>query len=353
MQEEALEVALKIKSSKLDEAVWKAFFYNDLPGMAIGIGSGSGGLQYVKTCGVKNLETQETLVPADIFHMASLAKLFTGTGIMLLWECGSIDLDAPVRQYLNWFRMKDEAAEKITIKQLLTHTSGMPDVRDYHWDRPKVREDALRDYIGSEELTGASLLWEPDLKRFSYSNMGYDLLGLIIAEVSGVSFEEFIRQNIFRVIGMEDSTFLTFERDMSKICAPHKKNQAKEIEVAEHYPYNREHAPSSTLTSNLGDIEKWAMAHLKQSILKPETYRTLWDEFTVVPNNGEKICLSWFVREQNGCKLYGHEGADDGFRSSFWICPDLDLFIIICANISNAPLKKISKQIFEIVTKTL
>ena len=65
-----------------------------------------------------------------------------------------------------------------------------------------------------------------------------------------------------------------------------------------------------------------------------------------MPNNGEKICLSWFAREQNGAVLYGHEGSDDGFRSSLWLCPDLDAYVILCANISDAPLKKISKQIF-------
>jgi CubicO group peptidase (beta-lactamase class C family) len=76
----------------------------------------------------------------------------------------------------------------------------------------------------------------------------------------------------------------------------------------------------------------------------------VWESFCTVPNNGEKICLSWFSREQNGFRLYGHEGADVGFRSSFWICPELDLFVILCCNLSGAPLKTIGKSIFQLIS---
>lgn len=343
-------MTVNINHNQMDEYLYKAFDYYDLPGMIAGIGCGSTGIQYVKTLGVKNVKTKAKLLPEDIFHMASLAKLFTGTGIMLLWEKGLIELDIPITHYLDWFQMADEFSREITVRQLLTHTSGMPDVVDYHWDQPQKGHDALRNYIRSGEVREARCLWSPSEKKFSYSNIGYDLLGLIIAEVSGISFEEFMRLNVFETLDMLDSTFLTFERDELRLCAPHRKNKDKKIEVLEHYPYNREHAPSSTLTSNIYDLEKWAVAHLGQRVLQPETYRIVKDEFAAVPNNGEKICLSWFSRMQNGYKLYGHEGADDGFRSSFWICPELDLFIMVSSNISEAPLKKISKQIFEMIT---
>jgi CubicO group peptidase (beta-lactamase class C family) len=350
MESEDAELTVEIDHDHLDEFLYKAFDYYNLPGMMAGVGSGKSGLQYVKTFGVKNVKTEEKLLPEDIFHMASLAKLFTGTGIMLLWEKGLLELDLPITHYLDWFQMADASSGEITVRQLLTHTSGMPDVSDYHWDQPQKGLDDLRNYIRSGDIRDARLLWSPAEKKFSYSNIGYDLLGLMIAEVSGIPFEEFMRLNVFEPFGMLDSTFLTFERDEAGLCSPHRKNKDKKIEVIEHYPYNRIHAPSSTLTSNIYDMEKWAAAHLNQRVLLPETYRVAWDEFAVVPNNGEKICLSWFSRAQNGYKLYGHEGADDGFRSSFWICPELDLFIMISSNISSAPLKKISKRIFELIT---
>jgi CubicO group peptidase (beta-lactamase class C family) len=334
---------------RLDDMLFNAHYYYDLPGMAVCIGTGSNGLLYTKALGVKNAETKDSLRPEDIFHMASMAKLFTGTGIMQLWENGKLDLDAPVTTYLDWFHMGDEAAAEITIRQLLTHTSGMPDVTDYHWDAPQSDPDALENYVRSPELANARLLWPPSEKKFSYSNIGYDILGLVIAKVSGLSFEEYMNEHIFRALDMADSTFFTPERDMAKICAPHEKNNANQTVPMKHYPYNRIHAPSSTLTSNIYDAGKWAAAHLARKMLKPETYKTVWQPFATVPNNGEDICLSWFAREQNGYRLYGHEGADVGFRSSFWICPELDLYTVVCSNLSNAPLKKISKQIFDLV----
>jgi len=298
---------------------------------------------------VKNVETKETLHPEDIFHMASMAKLFTGTGIMQLWEKGLLELDVPITNYLDWFRMVDTVAKEITIRQLLTHTSGMPDVSDYHWDQPQTKPDALRNYIQSRELTDARLLWPPDTRKFSYSNIGYDILGLVISEVSGQTFEAYMNENIFSPLGMADSSFYTPDRELTQICAPHEKNGAKETVPLAHYPYNRIHAPSSTLTSNIYDTAKWAVGHLNRRILKPETYQMVFEKFAIVPNNGEEICLSWFSREQNGFRLYGHEGADVGFRSSFWICPKRDLFMVVCSNLSNAPLKKVSKQIFDLI----
>ncbi len=101
-------------------------------------------------------------------------------------------------------------------------------------------------------------------------------------------FEDFMQLNVFQTLGMYESTFLTIDRDLSKICAPHRKSKAKQIEIIKHYPYNRAHAPSSTLTSNLYDIEKWAVAHLNQNMLRPEMYQMVWDEFAIVPNNREK-----------------------------------------------------------------
>jgi CubicO group peptidase (beta-lactamase class C family) len=119
---------------------------------------------------------------------------------------------------------------------------------------------------------------------------------------------------------------------------------------AAHFPYNRAHGPSSTLTSNLYDLEKWALAHLDHRLLKRGTREMAWEKQALVPNNGEYICLSWFRREQNGFVLYGHEGTDDGFRASFWICPERRISITVCSNLSGAPVKKINKQVFDLLT---
>lgn len=348
---------------KLDDFLSKALVNYDLPGLAVGVSFGGNGKskyaaqKYQSAVGYQDLAEKKLLKPEHIFHMASVTKLFVGTSVMQLAERGLIDIEKNLTDYLPWFTMADERYQRITIRQLLSHTSGMPDVEDYHWDKPELDEGALERYVRSGEVTGAHLLWAPEEGRFAYSNIGYEILGVVIATVSGMSFEDYVRENIFQPLEMNNSTLLTFERGIyeedspktENLCTPHEKDEEKKIVKAEHFPYNRAHGPSSTLTSNIIDIEKWGAAHLSKKLLKEETYGAVWAEQALVPNNGEKICLSWFKREQNGYTFYGHEGTDDGFRASFWICPELELSIIVCSNISNAPVKKISKQIFDLL----
>lgn len=370
VNDEAEQEKMQILKEKLDEFMSKALVNYDLPGLAVGIrigdcckpgtdngNDGNDGFVYRSAVGYQDLIDQKPLLPEHIFHMASVTKLFVGTSILQLWERGLLSLDGRLTDYLPWFRMKDERYREIIIRQLLSHTAGLPDVKDYLWDKPEIDEGALERYVRSSEVKDAYLLWAPAEGRFSYSNIGYEILGVVIAAVSGMSFEDYVRKNIFEPLGMKDSTLLSFERGIygesgqdENLCAPHEKDEEKRIIRSAHFPYNRAHGPSSTLTSNVIDLEKWGQAHLKERVLKKETYELAWKEQALVPNNGEFICLSWFRREQNGYVLYGHEGTDDGFRASFWLCPELQLSITVCANISGAPVKKINKQIFNLLT---
>lgn len=350
---------------KLDDFVKKALVNYDLPGLAVGVRIGldsregtsdRNGFVYQNAVGYRDLSEKKPLLPEHIFHMASVTKLFVGTSVMQLWERGLIELEGRLTDYLPWFEMKDERYRKITIRQLLSHTAGMPDVKDYLWDKPETDEGALERYVRSAEVKDAYLLWDPSEGRFAYSNIGYEILGTLIAAVSGVSFEEYVKKNILEPLNMRDSTLLSFERGIydeggpdDNLCTPHEKDADNRIVRSEHFPYNRAHGPSSTLTSNVFDLDKWGAAHLRRCLLKKETYETAWSKQALVPNNGEHICLSWFRREQNGFVLYGHEGTDDGFRASFWICPEFELSITVCSNISGAPVKKINKQLFDLL----
>ena len=340
---------------RLDEFLKQALVNYDLPGLAIGVRDN--GFVYRNAAGYQDVADRKPLLPEHIFHMASVTKLFVGTSVLQLWERGLLQLDGRLTDYLPWFQTKDERYREITIRRLLSHTSGMPDVKDYQWDKPETDEGALERYVRSPEVKDAWLLWSPSEGRFAYSNIGYEILGVVIAAVSGMPFEDYVRRNIFEPLEMNDSTLLTFERGIydekgkdESLCTPHEKNEEKKMVRAAHFPYNRAHGPSSTLTSNLYDLEKWALAHLDHRLLKRGTREMAWEKQALVPNNGEYICLSWFRREQNGFVLYGHEGTDDGFRASFWICPERRISITVCSNLSGAPVKKINKQVFDLLT---
>jgi CubicO group peptidase (beta-lactamase class C family) len=195
------------------------------------------------------------------------------------------------------------------------------------------------------------LLWEPGCGKFLYSNIAFDVLGAAFGNITGRSFEALMAEFFFGPLGMADATFFTPLREYAglTLAQPHYKDAAKHIRVQPYYPYNRAHAPSSTLTATLRDLKKWGDACIAWISDADGYAREAVLPQAAVPGGNEKIGLAWFIREQNGHTLYGHEGADDGFRSSFWICPELQLQIATLANQDRAPTKRISKNIFDIL----
>lgn len=338
-------------SIELDKHIKRACYYYDLPGLTIHAGIDD--VNYFSTYGWQNILDKSPLRQEHIFHMASITKLFVGTAILKLCEENMLNLDEKAIAYLPGFHMADKRYKDITLRHLLSHTSGMPDVKDYHWDKFETDSQALMRYVHSDEVTKSHLINNPGEGKFAYSNIGYEVLGAIIASVSGYSFEDYMVEHIFKPLEMFDTDLLTFRRDMKNVCSPHEKTADNHFSIVKYFPYNRAHGPSSTLTSNLNDMAKWSKAVLNGKILLPQTMSEAWKTHSIVPNNKEHICLSWFKREQNGHLLYGHEGNDDGFRASFWLCPELGISITVCSNLTGAPVKRINKEIFNIVYEML
>jgi CubicO group peptidase (beta-lactamase class C family) len=366
---------------KINDYIKRAIFGFDLPGIAAGVYVGAdspldcAGMSCEAAAGFSDFRERTPLNTDDIFHMGSVSKLFVATGVLILAERGALDVEKPVCDYLPWLGMQDERYRDISVRQMLTHTAGLPDVADYGWKAPEIDGGALRRYVSSDEVREASLLWDPRDGRFCYSNMAYEILGALTAELSGCDFETFTEENILRPLGMESSTFLTYARtqagrdvgadtaardEISRVlsidalrgagvCAPHSKDGGNHIVREAYFPYNRAHGPSSTLTSNLRDMRRFGEAYLHGEPILPESREKAWKPYALVPNNGEHIGLAWFIREQGGYRLYGHEGTDDGFRASFWLCPQLDTQITVMSNLSGAPVKKINKQLFEML----
>ena len=334
----------------------------DVPGVVIGLSAGDEFI-FTGARGFSNYKTRTPLTDNSIFHCASVSKLFTSMGIMKLVEEGRLDLDARLADMLPQLSITDKRYENVRLHHMLTHTSGLGDLDDYHWDRPAVNSEALLDYAMSDEVRNTPMLWEAGKGGFRYSNLAYELLGLIIAETAGMEYEKYIEENLLIPSGMDASTFLTFERtggslklediENAGMAMPHTKSADRSVTLEKHYPYNRQHGPSSTLTSNVHDLLKWAKANINRSLLSDETYDMIWKEYAVVPNNGEKMGLGWFMRQQDGYTFTGHEGTDDGFRASFWICREAEAAIVVLSNITGAPVKKMNKNLFKEISHLL
>jgi len=198
---------------------------------------------------------------------------------------------------------------------MVTHTSGMPDVDDYEWEKPQYDDGALERYVRS--LGSLKLEFAPG-ERFRYSNMAFEILGDVIAKVSGESFDEYVQHHILTPLGMKDSTLLVKQADPKLLAWGHELGNGGVPFPSKVYPYNRIHSPSSDLHSNVLDMARWAMANMNRGeldgarILKTSTYDTMWKPAAEFGGKPSPAGISWFVEEYRGTKMISHGGGDTG-----------------------------------------
>jgi len=330
---------------RLEPFVEKTMREAKIPGLAIGIVE-AGRPVYVRGFGVMDSRDPSRPVTAEtLFHMASITKPFVATSVMQLSEQGKVDLDAPITKYLSYFHLKDPRYRAITVRLMLTHTSGMPDVEDYLWDKPEFDEGALERYVRS--LEDKALLWEPGTK-FAYSNMAYEVLGDLVAKVSGMSFEAYVSENILKPLGMKSSTLLLKEADPAKLAAGHTKTKDGSLIPVTHYPYNRIHTPSSNLHSNATDMVRWMLVNLNRGeldgrrILKHATYDVMWKPTDA--SQKERVGISWFLRNYKGQQIVMHGGQDDGFLTTVLLLPARKVGVVVLVNSDRAPIAAIERK---------
>ncbi len=314
-----------------------------LPGLAIGIVR-DGEVVYAHGFGEASRGSGRAITTRSIFHMASVSKLFTATAAMQLVEAGKLELDAPLTKYLPYFRLAEEQSRTITVRQVLTHTSGFPDVHDYEWDKPQRDEGAAERFVRS--LTGEKMLFAPG-KGSSYSNMAFDTMGDVIAKASGMSFDDYVRKHILVPLGMSSSSFLHAETPEDLRTQGHSTFFSERVDQAPCpiYPYNRRHAPSSTLNSSVEDMCRFALANLARGeldgkrILAAESYDLMWSRDDDTPTLG----LAWVLGELAGRRTVSHSGGDVGYNSYLILLPAENLGVVVMINSDVSPVGDVAQ----------
>jgi len=361
--------------ARFDALIEQGLKDDPMPGFAVGIVQ-HGRLVYGRGFGVRVWnDTQKPVMPDTLFHMASITKPFVATAVMQLWEQGKVDLDAPVTKYVPYFRIADPRAAKITVRQMLTHSSGMPDVDDYQWNHPQTDDGALERYVRSLATNNLKLLFDPGTS-FAYSNMAFEVIGDLIAKVSGVTFEAYVEANILRPLGMSASTMLLSKASPSLLAQGYTHPRGggySSIKPVPAYPFNRAHSPSSDLMSSVVDMSRWAMANLNRGeldgkrILKSSTYDLLWKpalevEFCRGANHtdcrkpGGSVGLSWFIGDHQGHASISHSGGDDGFITYLLLVPDADMALVLMCNSDHAGIslpQKVVQECWRVVEDSL
>lgn len=311
--------------------------------------------------GVRDLRSGAPVTPETMFHLASVSKPFVATAIVSLAappDDGEplLDLDAPITDRVPEFTLADGREGEVTARTLLSHTSGLPDVAEYGWHDPQLGDDALSEFARS--LSGWRLQSEPG-STFSYSNAGYELLGLLLSRVLGTTFEDAVRQQVLTPLGMRTSTFLRADVPAHLAASPHVGMPLTVPDAA--YPYTRRHAPSSTLHSNLVELCRWMVAHVDPvargdegdggwARLDPALRDRMWQPVVSVgePPWEDAMGLGWAMGNYLGHRTVSHSGGDPGFGSKLVLVPDRRTGVVVLANSNTVPASAVAKAALDL-----
>ena len=312
-------------ADKVDDYVRGQMQERHVPGAAIAV-IRNGKIVKAEGYGLANVELNVPATKETVFEIGSITKQITAAAIMLLVEEGKINLDEKIGKYLP---NTPESWNKVTVRHLLTHTSGVKSytgiASGFELTKRLKRDDFIK-AIGAYPLE-----FEPG-ERYNYSNSGYNLLGFIIESVSGKSYWDFLRERIFKPLGMNS----TGDRDPRFII----KNRASGYEWENNQLVGRDYDltdvfSAGAIVSTVLDLAKWDAALRGNSFLKEESKKAIWTQFVL--NNGKPYPygFGWNVIEFRGHNLLSHGGQTAGFAANISRYVDDDLTVIVLTNLGD------------------
>src|ERR1700731_845131 len=287
-----------------------------------------------KAYGFANLEWDVPNTPTTKCRLGSITKQFTAASILLLEERGKLKIEDPVKKY-----MPDAPAawDKITIFHVLTHTSGIPSLTSFP-DFESHEAQAMTPEKLVEWFRDKPLEFEPGTK-WNYSNSGYILLGYLIEKVSGQSYSEFVRQNIFTPLGMKDSGYDSNSAIIAHRAAgytPGKSGPVNAGFVHMSIPFS-----AGALYSNTEDLLRWEQGLFGGKVLTAASLAKMTTPFK------QDYAFGLGVSTNNGHKMIAHDGGIQGFNTSLAYYPDDKLVVAVLANL-NGPAGQIAGNLAKV-----
>jgi len=321
-------------------AVWVEYqlAINNVPGASVGVVHDQE-LLLALGFGLANPTTGRPATPDTMYSICSNSKLFTSIGVMQLRDAGKLRLDDDLAQHLEWFTIQDAHPddEPITIRRILTHSSGLPRESDYpYWTDPNFpfpTHDEIVDRIGDQ------VTLYPSGRYYQYSNLGLTLAGEIVAAASGRSFDEYIRAEILDPLGMSD-TFSEIPADHhgEQMAIGHTARKRDGTRDAVPLFQSRGIAPAAGFASTVEDLARFASWQLRlrgdggEEVLRAATLREMHRVHWVDPDWETTWGLGFVVLKVGEFTLIEHGGACPGYYSQVAIEPKSELGVIVLSN---------------------
>jgi CubicO group peptidase (beta-lactamase class C family) len=273
-----------------------------------------------KGYGMANYELDAPNTPQTKFHLASVSKTFTAAAIMLLEERGLLSVSDPLKKYLADY----PNGEKITIQHLLIHTSGIPNVNNFpeynNWSRfPQTTASLI------EKFKDRPLNFQPG-GRYDYSNSNYNLLAFLIEKVSGKSYGEFLKANIFDPLAMQDTAHdgnaLVLIKNVASGYTPVGFDGFEKVSYLDWTIKTG----NGSLYSTLEDLYKWDRALYTEKLLKRSTLEKIFTPHV------ENVGYGWFLGKRLNRKVTRMSGRSPGFQCEIHRYVDDDVCVIVLGN---------------------
>lgn len=328
----------------VDDYVRGVMAAKKLPGASVAI-LRSGTVVKIQGYGLANIELDTPATPDTIYQSGSLGKQFTAAGILLLAEDGKLALDDRLAKH---FPEGPSTWHRITVRHLLTHTSGL---KDYGSDEIDFR----RDYSEEDLLKVARsvpLEFEPGT-QWSYSNTGYLILGLLTSRLAGKHWSDFQTERIFQPLGMATTRVIS-ERDIVRNrAAGYELDDKGEVKNQEWVAPSLNRLADGALYFSVKDLAAWEAALHARRFMKPASFEAWWTPASLGGRLTYPYGFGWGLGEQRGHRLIEHGGSWQGFRTAIARYVDQGLTIIVLANLAQAEPETMAHEIAGLVEAAL
>jgi CubicO group peptidase (beta-lactamase class C family) len=319
------------QADRVDDYVRAEMAKQPIPGLSLAVVR-RGKVVKAKGYGLANLELGIRATPRTVYKIASVSKQFVAAGILLLVQDGKIALDDPIGRF---FDEPPEAWAPITVRHLLTMTSGLP--------REMPGWSPYQAHTEAQILAGARTAaprWTPG-EKWEYCNLGYFLLALIIHRASGKPWGEFLQERVFAPLSMTE-TRLTSHSDVVPNRAD---GYLREGDAWRNGGPLLSVRPSGGLLSTVLDLAKWDAGLASEKLLSRQTLEQAWTPVRLADSATYPYGFGWSLAEVRGHRLVEHSGGLAGFRTHIARYVDDRLTVIVLANGGNARAPELARGI--------
>ena len=311
----------------VDDYIHAQMDKRNIPGLALLVVR-NGKIERAQGYGFSNVELQVPVRPETIFQSGSMGKQFTAMAVMMLAEQGKLSIDDPLNKF---FPDAPATWKQVKVKNLLSHTGGFTDY-------PK-NFDMRRDYTEDQLLKiveGIPLAFPPGSK-WSYSNLGYLTLGVLIHRVTGQFYGDLLHDRVFEPLGMTTTRIISEEDIIPNRAAGYRLVKG-ELKNQEWVSQKVNTTADGSLYFSILDLAKWDAALREGKFISVQGYKLMWTPFVL--NNGklnpDGYGFGWFISKTNGHRVLEHEGAWQGFNTNISRYIDDGLTVVVLANLEGA-----------------